>query len=201
MAGEYSCQLSVKVFAGQCRLIELGFRQGGPAASDFGGGSSTVPVRRKGNCHEGNRRAFKPTALCWCLDRSRKSRPYRWVYRAFVEEGRSSARSRTRLTLRGFVLDLGRPWTRGTVHQLLINEKYAGDNVENRVSCKLHGDRVHNGRDMWVRREGAFEAVVDRLVFDAARVIILERSRRLTDDEMIEAFRAPFSLARVICPA
>lgn len=31
MAGEYSRELSVKVFAGQCRLIQLGFRQGGPA--------------------------------------------------------------------------------------------------------------------------------------------------------------------------
>lgn len=31
MAGEYSRELSVKVFAGQSRLIELGFRQGGPA--------------------------------------------------------------------------------------------------------------------------------------------------------------------------
>jgi hypothetical protein len=29
MAGEYSRELSVKVFAGQCRLIENGFRQGG----------------------------------------------------------------------------------------------------------------------------------------------------------------------------
>ena len=29
MAGEYSRELSVKVFTGQCRLIELGFRQGG----------------------------------------------------------------------------------------------------------------------------------------------------------------------------
>ena len=31
MAGEYSRELSVKVFAGQCRLIEKGYRQGGPA--------------------------------------------------------------------------------------------------------------------------------------------------------------------------
>src|SRR5690606_9957022 len=31
MAGDYSRDLSVKVFAGQCRLIELGYRQGGPA--------------------------------------------------------------------------------------------------------------------------------------------------------------------------
>src|SRR5260370_15793963 len=31
MAGEYSRELSSKVFAGQRRLIELGYRQGGPA--------------------------------------------------------------------------------------------------------------------------------------------------------------------------
>jgi len=31
VAGEYSRELSVKVLAGQCRSIELGFRQGGPA--------------------------------------------------------------------------------------------------------------------------------------------------------------------------
>src|SRR5439155_18814287 len=31
MAGEYSRELSIKVFAGQCRLIELGYRQGGMA--------------------------------------------------------------------------------------------------------------------------------------------------------------------------
>src|SRR5512136_3084245 len=31
MAGEYSRELSAKVFAGQCRLIELGYRQGGMA--------------------------------------------------------------------------------------------------------------------------------------------------------------------------
>src|SRR4051812_41467920 len=31
MAGEYSRELSTKVFLGQCRLVELGFRQGGSA--------------------------------------------------------------------------------------------------------------------------------------------------------------------------
>ena len=31
MAGEYSRELSTKVFAGQCRLVTLGYRQGGAA--------------------------------------------------------------------------------------------------------------------------------------------------------------------------
>ena len=37
----------------------------------------------------------------------------------------------------GILTDLGRQWTRGTVHQMLINEKYIGNNVWNRVSFKL----------------------------------------------------------------
>src|SRR5579862_9626913 len=35
MAAEYSRELSAKVFAGQCRLTELGFRQGGTAGYGF----------------------------------------------------------------------------------------------------------------------------------------------------------------------
>ena len=42
MAGEYSRELSAKVFVGQCRLIELGFRQGGGR----GRGSPCLPERR-----------------------------------------------------------------------------------------------------------------------------------------------------------
>ena len=45
MAGEYSRELSVKVFAGQCRLIELGFRQGGAA------GFGPVPVLFRSGAH------------------------------------------------------------------------------------------------------------------------------------------------------
>ena len=44
MAGEYSRELSDKVFAGQCRLIELGFRQGGAAGFGF----RRVPVNERG---------------------------------------------------------------------------------------------------------------------------------------------------------
>lgn len=45
MAGEYSRELSVKVFTGQCRLIELGFRQGGTA----GFGLRRVLLYERGN--------------------------------------------------------------------------------------------------------------------------------------------------------
>ncbi len=49
MAGEYSRELSAKVFAGQCRLIELGFRQGGAihrALGYSGHAGTAIPLRR-----------------------------------------------------------------------------------------------------------------------------------------------------------
>ena len=87
------------------------------------------------------------------------------------------------------VTDLGRPWTRGTVHQVLINEKYIGNNVWNRGSFKLKRKRVRNSPDMWIRAEGAFEPLVDRSLFEAAQAIIRERSHKLTDEEMLEALQ------------
>ena len=85
----------------------------------------------------------------------------------------------------GYPTDLGRPWTRGTVHQILINEKYIGNNVWNRGSFKLKKKRVRNSPDMWVRAEGAFKPIVDRSLFDAAQAIIRERSQKLSNEEMI----------------
>jgi citrate lyase alpha subunit len=50
------------------------------------------------------------------------------------------------LNERGIVTELRRGWTRGTVHQVLTNEKYIGNNVYNRISFKLKKKRVANSR-------------------------------------------------------
>ena len=108
------------------------------------------------------------------------------MYRAFVEEGKLEREIAAALNARGIATDLGRPWARGTVHQVLINEKYIGNNVWNRVSFKLKEKRARNSLAMWIRAEGAFEPVVDRDLFEAAQVIIRERSRRLSNEEMLD---------------
>src|SRR5271168_5390623 len=48
MTAEYRRELSVKALSGQCRFIELGFRQGAPRASACGASSSTAIRRPKG---------------------------------------------------------------------------------------------------------------------------------------------------------
>jgi hypothetical protein len=113
----------------------------------------------------------------------------RWMYRLFVTDGKSESEIAAVLNDRGNPTDLGRPWTRGTVHQVLINEKYIGNNVWNRGSFKLKRKRVRNSPDMWIRAEGAFEPLIDRSLFEAAQAIIRERSYKLTNEEMLEALQ------------
>ena len=85
--------------------------------------------------------------------------------------------------------DLDREWTRTTVHEVLTNEKYIGNNIFNRVSFKLKKKRVVNAPDLWIRKEGAFEAIVSPEIFYKAQGIILARTRRFTNDELIERLR------------
>ena len=190
MAGEYSRELSVKVFAGQCRLIELGFRQGGPAG--FGLRRQLVDERgeAKGLLRRLEHKSIQTDRVVLVPGPDAEVAVVRRIYRDFVEDGRGEAEIAARLNRDGVATDLGRPWTRGTVHQLLINPKYAGDNVWNRGSFKLKRKRVRNGPDLWVRSRGAFAPVVDRLLFAAAPAIVCARSARFTDAAMLEALRA-----------
>lgn len=193
MAGEYSRELSAKVFAGQGRLIEKGYRQGGPAG--FGLRRTLIDERGqvKGILSRGQHKSIQTDRVVLTPGPHEETRVVREVYRAFVIEGLSETDIARRLNDRGVLTDLDRPWTRGTVHQLLINEKYIGDNVWNRKSFKLKKKRVSNKPDMWIRAPGVFEAIVERDLFEAAQSLIAARSFRLSDAEMIEALKALYS--------
>jgi DNA invertase Pin-like site-specific DNA recombinase len=189
MAGEYSRELSAKVFAGQCRLIELGFRQGG--APGFGLRRRLIDQsgQPKGELARGEQKSIQTDRVVLAPGPQDEVETVRWIYGAFVEEGKVESEIAVILNNRGIATDLDRPWTRGTVHQVLINEKYVGNNLWNRVSFKLKKKRVRNGSDMWIRAEGVFDAVVDHDLFERAQAIITERSHRFSDEEMLDGLR------------
>ena len=192
MAGEYSRELSVKVFAGQCRLIELGYRQGGPPGYGLRRRLVDQNGEVKGDLARGEQKSIQTDRIVLVPGPPEELETVQWIYRAFVEDGKIERDIAELLNGRGIRTDLGRLWTRGTVHQILINEKYIGNNVWNRASFKLKRKRVHNSPDMWIRADGVFDPIVDRSLFDAAQAIIRQRAHRFSNEEMLDILRSLF---------
>jgi len=194
MAGEYSRELSAKVFAGQCRLIELGYRQGGMAGYGLRRMRIDQHGAQQGILHFGEHKSLQTDRVILVPGPEEEVETVRWMYRQFVDNGKVESEIAMLLNDRSLVTDLGRPWSRGTVHQVLTNEKYIGNNVYNRRSFKLKKKRIANSPEMWIRADNVFEAIVDPQIFYTAQGMIRERNRRFSDEEMIERLRRLFEL-------
>jgi len=185
MAGEYARELSTKVFAGKSRLIELGFRQGGTV----GFGLRRLLIDQSGvrkTCLEyGESKNIQTDRVVLVAGSKAKVALVREIFRRFVHERASEQWIADTLNARGALRE-GRSWNRKSIHHVLTNESYIGNNVWNHVSFKLRKKRVRNHPDMWIRADGAFPEIVDREVFDAAQAIILARTNRMSDQAMLE---------------
>jgi DNA invertase Pin-like site-specific DNA recombinase len=190
MAGEYSRELSVKVFTGQCRLIELGYRQGGPA----GFGLRRVLIDERGTIKaELKRGEHKSLQTDRVILMPGPEEEVAWVnkmYRWLIDEDLSFREIAARLNEAGVTTDLDKSWTPSTVRTVLTNEKYIGNNVFNRSSFKLKKLHVDNPPEMWIRKEGAFEGIVPLEFFLTAQEIITVRSARVADENFVTLLRA-----------
>jgi hypothetical protein len=101
----------------------------------------------------------------------------------------SEAQIAALLNKEDILAEAGRLWTRATVHELLTNEKYIGNNLYNRTSTKLQRARVVNKPDEWVRCNSAYPPVIDAEIFAKAQEIINQRDRRYTDEELLQHLR------------
>src|SRR5712692_5062832 len=88
MAGEYSRELSVKVFTGQCRLIEHGFRQGGPAGYGLRRRLIDQAGTAKGELTRGEHKSIQTDRVILVPGPLEEVETVRRMYRSFVKEGK-----------------------------------------------------------------------------------------------------------------
>ena len=189
MAGEYSRELSAKVFAGKCRLVERGFRQGGRA----GFGLRRLLVDRDGNAKgvlgPGEHKSITTDRVILVPGPLEEVDVIKEIYRQYIEDRKSMPAITDALNKRGLVNECGQPWTRDRISEILTNPKYTGANVTNRRSFKLKTKLVRNPREMWVRREGAFEGLVSPETFRTAQEVHADNNRRYTDKELLDLLK------------
>lgn len=193
MADEYSRELSAKVFAGQCRLLDLGFHQGGPP----GLGYRRLLVDRnnqpQGMLSRGQTKWLLTGRVVLVPGPEEEQRTVREIYRLFVEERKTQIEIVRHLNSRSIPTGTGRLWRLDHVHHILTNPKYMGTNTFNRTSQKLKQRVVTNPELLWIRKESAFPGLVTKEQFQAAARILATLKRR-TDEEMLDALRRLLAL-------
>lgn len=190
MAGEYSRELSTKVFAGQCRLVLLGFHQGGPAGYGLRRALLDEHKKFKAVLGPGQQKSIQTDRVVLVAGPQVEIDVVRRIYDSFISGDMDERRIADAINAEGLRTDLGRNWTRGTIHQILTNEKYVGNNVYNRTSAKLRQKSVRNAPHLWVRCDGAFQGIVSESLFERVSQIIAQRSRRFDDAQMLVLLRA-----------
>jgi DNA invertase Pin-like site-specific DNA recombinase len=188
-AAEYSRELSVKVFNGQRRLINLGFRQGGSA----GYGLRRQLVDQKGAVKailaRGEWKSIATDRVLLIPGPPDELEIVRWIFTSFVQQRKNLREIARLLNERGIKHARGVTWQWHHVGQTLRNENYIGNIVWNRQSVKLKGKVINNPPDKWVRTTGALEPIIERALFDAAQAILRERPQALSQEQKLAPLR------------
>ena len=109
MAAEYSRELSSKVFKGQCKLIELGYRQGGPAGYGLRRMLIDHTHKEKGVLARGEKKSLQTDRVILVRGPEEEVRVVQWIYQTFIRENRSEREIAEILNAQGILTDLGRP--------------------------------------------------------------------------------------------
>jgi DNA invertase Pin-like site-specific DNA recombinase len=185
MAGEYSRELSNKVFAGQCRLVKLGFRQGGSPPYGFRRQLLDQNGQPKGMLESGQRKHLQSDRVILKPGPQHEIEVVREIFRQFVFEQKSESKIARQLNQEGILNSTGRPWTHQTVRFVLSNETYIGVNVYNRVTCRLGMKSRDNSPNLWIKAPAPFEAIIDPEIFSRAQRVHKQSRHILSDREML----------------
>jgi DNA invertase Pin-like site-specific DNA recombinase len=189
MAGEYSRELSVKVWAGQSRLVQLGFRLGG--IPGYGLRRHLIDHNRafKQTLTAGDRKSLQSDRVILVPGPPEEVKVVRKIYRWFIKDLLTEKSISERLNGAGIAWIGERPWNAKVVREVLANPKYIGSSVYNRKSSKLHKRKVHNPPGEWICHPNAFKPLVSVEQFEDARVLLSSRSRFLTTDALVDRLR------------
>jgi DNA invertase Pin-like site-specific DNA recombinase len=185
MAAEYSRDLSEKVFAAQCRFIEMGFKQGGHA----GFGLRRLAIKACGAprtiLEHGESKFAATDRIILVPGPDDEVATVRRIYSLYMECGFSERAIVRLLNAEEVRNEWGRPWTHDMVNTILTNVKYYGALAYNRRTGKLSKLRTRNTPDKWIMNPTAFKGIVSQALFEAVQVERTRRMRRYDTAELI----------------
>jgi DNA invertase Pin-like site-specific DNA recombinase len=189
MAGEYSRDLGVRVFAGMKRLALLGFKAGGVP----GYGLRRMLVSASGVPKQelalGERKSIATDRVILVPGPSHEVQTVKDIYRMFISEKRSLCSIARKLNSNGIPRPGHAKWDFSAVGIILTHPKYVGCAVFGQLSKKLNTPAVKVPKSEWILRPGAFEPIIDPATFAEAQKVLGQHRCQRTDEELLDDLR------------
>ena len=186
MAGEYSRELGVKVIAGQKRLAELGFKQGGIPGYGFRRllvSENRTPKQLLAN---GELKSIATDRVILVAGPLQEVEEVREMFRKFTVDRLSLKDIARDLNRRGVPSVKNKSWTHSVVASLLSHPKYIGCNIFNRTTMRLGTAAIAVPTSDWVVCPGAHEPIVDTKTFALAQEIRAGLTVRKTNEQLLQ---------------
>jgi DNA invertase Pin-like site-specific DNA recombinase len=172
MAAEYSRDLAAKCIVAHKRLAAMGFHQGGPP----GYGLRRLMINADGEpitlMETQERKAIHTARTVLVRGPKAEVAAIQRIFRMFVDEQMGYSKITHRLNAEGGRPTVDRLWYETEIRLILMNERYVGRYVWNRVSNPLRAGKIQNPPEQWIRADGAVEPITDETTFARAQARI-----------------------------
>ncbi len=201
MAGEFSRELSMKVFAGQAKTAGNGFHRGSVAGYGLRRCLVDNVTHERTVLRDGQRKRLSTDCVILVPGPPEEIDVISDIYRWFLEEKLSLSAISRRLNQQGISNSTGRPWNGVSVREILSNEKYIGTVQFNKTSRKLGTPSRRNDRREWIEATDAYQKVVSKELFRRAQAQLAYNARAYTDNEMLDSLTAIWCAKRLVTAA
>ncbi len=169
MASEYSRQLSSKVFYGCVKVSEQGYSTGGTATYGMARlllNSNREPIRI---LKLGEHKQIANERVVFAPKHDETTETVKEIFHLFVEKHYLLPDIVSYLNQKKILSANGNRWDKSKVIKILTNEIYIGTRIYNKTWGRLKQKSHKNPRSEWVVVPDAFEALIDKIIFEKAQ--------------------------------
>ncbi|HEV2731658.1 MAG TPA: recombinase family protein [Terriglobales bacterium] len=189
MAGEYSRELSDKVFAGLTRVVRKGFRTGAHPGYGFRRMLVSSDRTPKQPLAPGEHKSIATDRVILVPGPAHEVFWVREIYRLFTVERRPFAGIAAELELRGAPFLPGKQWSDHAVKRILTHPKFKGAAVYNRTTERLCSKSRRVPESEWILVPNAFEPIVSPEMFEAAQETLRQKFWLRSDEDVLKQLK------------
>jgi DNA invertase Pin-like site-specific DNA recombinase len=178
MAAEYSRELSVRVFAGQRKIVAQGFRGGGVAGYGLRRMLVSSDGHRKQILQSNERKNLQSDHVVLVPGPKHEVECIRTIF-ALGAKRKTPLQIAEDLNRRKIKRPGYERWSKGSIYLILKNEKYMGSNVWGKTSKPLSTCTRRVPRREWITQSNAFVPLVSAEQFARIQTLMRKRNNKI----------------------